>query len=592
MNLKDIAKYLSGVIAFRSTGKDLSEGSLRVYNDAVIFRVGNGRICGKKFIVLESISSTLSDVKPEEIQYILKSYYNALNLGFPIEVKTILKPLESDDYVKKIDKRIEKLSVVLELNPSSESLRTKITELSKLKSKIVREGFSPYEVITYFAVSACSNDLDELTKTLDVRIKVLRDTLSSLGIKTKILKFKRLDMISKLFFRFTITRKLELSSLLKPLKLVGHTLFFTIPSIIASVTHNEVTSGGIFLGVDVLSGKKVFWNLSIVPSPHVVVVGPTGSGKTEFLSILSYRITEGFPEDIRVVIFDVKGEYRERIERFTNHFKELRLGLDLGLGINYVLNILPYEAKLNFLMDLMNTILPRDSSKDTMPIIYRAINYVVDYVGKFQEGAHILDKIAEYISDFEDPYVGYRISRIIKVMKGLDRGMPLIKLLSNIKGKDIVILNLSSSLSLGISYVSLISDILVKVIEVFMSLIKKPSRIPKTTLALILDEGWTLVDSEGINELIRLSRSYGILLALASQRPEDFSSSNPTILFNAGLLAAMPSLDMDYWNRVSRYVTISEDMLKKLPIILSRDEALIRIAPNPRPYLVRFSIYQ
>jgi len=87
---------------------------------------------------------------------------------------------------------------------------------------------------------------------------------------------------------------------------------------------------------------------------------------------------------------------------------------------------------------------------------------------------------------------------------------------------------------------------------------------------------------------LRLSRSYGVSVALASQRVEDFSISASTAVINSGLLAVMPSPNPDYWRRVSKYVLLSRDDIKRLTTIISFGEALIRISSSPRPYLIRY----
>jgi len=560
-----------------------------IEDDSVIFSNKNGLICGKKFLIVEATPTALNAASAEELQHILKSYYKALNLGFPIEVKTFLHPIDSDSYIKSIDKKIENLSVILELNPSASSIKTRLANLNRVKYNVLKHGLAPYEVLTYFSVSACSDDKDDLLRVLNLRIKALRDSLNSLGIKVKVVSLRNLDIINKLFFRHTFGRGILRPREFKPITLCDYSLFYFIPSLIRIEDFSSVTLDGIYLGIDILSGRRIFWNINKAPSPHVLVIGPTGSGKTEFLSIFSHRFHEWCKGN--VLIFDVKGEYRLRLKRLGADFEELMLGEDIGLGVSKILTALPPSSRLNFMMDLiMDLILSESMSRDDITAIYRSLSQVLN--NKLREDSidavEILSDVINYITNFEDPYLGYKLSRAMDVLKVLEGGRALTTLL--IRGRSIYILNFSKLMALGLNYIFVASSIISRLMRTYMSLMRRALRNPVIDLLLVYDESWAILPSINVNELIRLSRSYGISVALASQKLSDFKVKESVAVLNSGLFVAMPSANIDYWRELSRFMLISDDEVRKYTLLIDRGEAAIRIAPNPKPYIIRFNV--
>jgi len=362
-----------------------------------------------------------------------------------------------------------------------------------------------------------------------------------------------------------------------------------MPSLIRVEEFSNVTFEGVYLGIDILSGRKVFWNVNKAPSPHILVIGPTGSGKTEFLSIYSHRFHEWCKGN--VLIFDVKGEYRFRLKRLGANLKELILGEVVGLGISKLLNALPQNSKLNFMMDLLMDLVSSESiSKDDVTAIYRSLNQVLSgkLRGNTVDVTELLDDVVNYLINFEDPYLGYKISRALGVIKALERGKALITLLS---GKaSIYVLNFSKLMALGLNYVFITSSIISRLIRTYMSLMRRAVRNPVIDLLLVYDESWTILPSVNINELVRLSRSYGISVALASQRLSDFKVRKSVLVLNSGLFVAMPSANIDYWKELSRFMLINDDDVRRYALLVDRGEAVIRIAPHPRPYVIRFSV--
>ncbi len=598
VRIKDVIKHVRRVVLNTIEKRIVSTSSneLTVVGNSVVFKLNDKLLCGKKLLLVKGFTSSISEVGSKEAPYVLKTYYNVLNLGFPVEVRTYIMPLDKGSFINKIDKNIDELNLVLEVNPSSTNAKRKLDKLRRLRDLAVNDGLSPYDVIAIFAVEACGEDLDGVIKKLSVRSKVLRDSLHSVGIKVEEVNIRDTNDLFKLFFRFSSTSRgfSKVKEILVRSKYVvnvlGYHFFTLIPFLISSATQYLLRYKGVYLGRNIDTNELVYWDLKSSMSPHVLVVGPTGSGKTEFLSLLVSRIVSTY--GVPAVIFDVKGEYSERLSRWGCKFYEYVIGNNAGLGIGKLLMYVPRKFRANWLTDVLSTVFTYEPlSKEVTSAFYRAANEVLNSVSSISDFNEVLNQILSYVSSFEDPYVSYRIAKVIRLISSLDQGPSIIDSVLG-RGNYVYIINLTDVLSLGINYVSLVSNILIKTMEIYLSRIGKPARIPNLALLLVFDEGWALLKpSNAVSEIIRLGRSYGVVTALASQRISDVTSKDPSIISNIGLLVAMPSPDREYWQELSGYMSLHDELIKRFSTTLSRGEAVIRISPDPRPMTLRFYQY-
>jgi len=57
----------------------------------------------------------------------------------------------------------------------------------------------------------------------------------------------------------------------------------------------------------IILGDNVVWNPSVLPNGHVVLIGASGSGKTQTLKALAYELPKLFPE-INIIFIDFQGD--------------------------------------------------------------------------------------------------------------------------------------------------------------------------------------------------------------------------------------------------------------------------------------------
>ena len=576
------------------------KGVTSVGDGCILYRAGDG-VCGKKALILEAISSTLAEVAPLNILHFLKAFYNSLNLGFPVEVRTFIAPLSRDEFLKSVNRRLEAALVTLEVNPSNAGLRARVRRLEQARDRVLKEGLAPFDVVALFIVEACGGSEDDVRRALDVRSKVLKDTLTALGVRVREVRGVRASIIRKLFFRPTNygggsgVKGLIARLLVPRLRLADYTLAILYPFIISAGVRLFLRSEGVFLGVDLVSGEEVYWNVSESLSPHILVVGPTGSGKTEFLSVIAGRLDEAYSPNI--IVFDVKGEYPYRLSRYGTKFRELVFGRDVGLGIIKLLTYLPRGLRAGLLTDIIAKSFPLGREREVVTSLYRGLSHVLNNFGSIDScvlngyedcSTRFFSSVGDYVEAFEDGYVSYRVDKVLKAMESFELGTPLVDLIAS--GRGVTVLNLSNVIGLGREVISLVAEVLVKAVEVSLSRVLRPLNTPTPRVALIVDEGWAMVSTgSAVAEVLRLGRGYGVLAAVATQFISDISALGPGMVNNVGLLVALPSPDRDYWEGLALYMKVSSSDVERFTTLLGRGEAVVRISPDPRPIAIRFS---
>ncbi len=532
------------------------------------------RFCAKKLLIATGFSSLLSESSSKELKTLLKAYHSALNLGFPVEVRAYVVPMELEKYVKKLERTIEALELELESNPSRSDIRAKLARLKKVRDTVLKEGIPPLEVIVFYAVEACARDEEEAVQRAEIRAKLLSDSLRALGIRLKNVGGLETRFAAKVFFRgfdgigggFTgwLLRKTIVKGFIRTAS--THHLPFIVPALIRG-TQRRGRQAGVYLGKNLSTGEEVFWNLENAPSPHIVVVGPTGSGKTELLAHLASEMNTVY--GIRYIAIDAKGEYSERLSARGEVFSIVRLE-NVSLGLSRI-----FKESRN--PQIVTEIISRAFGIDER-LRVKLYNVLRNSIN----AEHPLEHAASLASLTLDEYSSYKIREILDQVASLDTGQQhLIEVLSEP----------DSNVVIDISDVFVMNERLVRTLVLVLEAAMKMGLLKAgdggIRRLLLLDEAWIYLGIPGlVSDLMRISRSYGASVAVATQRIEDIDRE-PGLSSDAGLFIAMSSPSPEYWDSVRRYVKISEEIMD-LVNVLERGEGIVRIAPEQMALPVSF----
>ncbi len=596
--LKDILKALRARVRVldKKIPKRAHAGNesqaFEIQGDHIILRLKD-KVCCRKLLLIENISGTLADMGVADLLHYLRGYFKTLNLGFPLEIRTYVVPTDRDEYLKELEKHISTLEIMLESNPSAVNVRKKLQHLKKVRDTIVKDGIPPISMVALMIVEACGEDLEQTLEELERRCRIVRNTFSSLGIRVGPVGRLRRRFLLRLFFRRDpwprgdgITKlTLRIAGLRT---FAGAATSLLYPFIISSTALATASSKGIYLGKDPDSGEGIFWDASKSLSPHVLVVGPTGSGKTEFLALLVSRLLSFFGKGS--IILDIKGEYPSRLERRGVPFKHYVLGEDLELNLHDLSRLYPKRLRPGILTDVIVKSYELLSKRELVSAVYRGVEYSLNV-----ECQDILDCLRQYVESYEEPYVTYVISRVASEIKSVypGTGVSLTSLLLEaLSGnlREVAVLDGSKLASSSRNLVNLAICYMSSVIRAVIQS-SKPSIKPfRFRTALVLDEGWLYVQrlTEEVSSLMRLGRSYGVMVCIATQSVDDLRVLGSGVTNNLGLLVAMASPDPGYWESLTGFMHFPSREIQRFTTLLGRGEGIVRISPDPRPRVVSF----
>ncbi len=510
--------------------------------------------CYEKTIKVVDLPVSLLDSDPQDLQHFMLNYLNSINLGFPIVIRSSVSPMKNEDFINKLNKKIETLELVLDSNPANETLRSRLRVLKKIRD-IALKGVPPLKIDTEFVLSECSDDPVKAYVNLNSKVEALVKNLSSLGVRTVVYEGRLNNLkrvLSRPFKNLFKNPNMMLTSL-------NPASFMLLPFMLNNgfdrLRNHSFESGKVLLGINLLSRTLVFWDLDSTVSPHVVIVGPTGSGKTEFFTELVERFY-GFHESSSLII-DVKNEYPSRLSRRQIPYKVLSLGDNIALGLCYLTQDESQEVKAFFITDLITNAYALSDE------VASALNELLTY--SLSSCDNYIINAFRNLTLIRDPYIRFKVSKVLSELSTYEVGEPLLdqlKFFLNGYEEKVLILDLSKVFFSSTNILNLAILSLLKGIKkiLFSKGVNEVSPHVSKFKFLVFDEAWIYSTKlrDEVENLIRYLRSYGLVVGIATQHPQDLISLGEVIVSNAGLFIAMGSNDLNYWRYVKRYVRIGD----------------------------------
>ncbi len=557
--------------------------------DGVLIRRSGSEVCVKKFAKVSSVSTAIQDLDDYAAVRYIKAYINAFNLGFPVEFYTILRPIDKMRFVKDLEKTIAESSIIYEVNPLRTDSKIKAEKARLVRSRVIRDSIQPFETEVYIAISSCGENIDTALEGLNVKMRVLHGTVNSLGIEIEYVDAEKVisrSLLSNLSKKEGLASKIfnTLRKKLLVADLVSVPIFTFIP--LLGRTKSSLRSAGIKLGVDVESREEVYWDINKTTSPHVLVIGPSGIGKTTFLSKLSISLSQ---VGVNVIIIDPKNEYRKIFESFGKEVAYFSLGKNLSVGLSELLRslqgVLGKEVN-EVLIDILSSH-PELNRRDVFSCLYSILNKIpeVSIGGNDPEVINVVKKLTRYCSD---DYSEYSIGKVLATLSLISKdGRGLISLLR--ADEKISVVDLSGALTID----PFMMPVIMKVISLGIKITSSNSswEVPRYTKAIVIDEAWSVLRDESlrvVEELIRIGRSFGTIVAMATQTVKDLMRTLGPLVDSFGLLVVLSSTSSDYWDDIGKVIKVSKERVERMRS-LGRGYALVRIAPDPRTLLMKLS---
>lgn len=358
----------------------------------------------------------------------------------------------------------------------------------------------------------------------------------------------------------------------------SQSIYFS-PFLRTSVISRKIHEEGILIGKVIGGDKAVFWNPMRSVSPHVVVVGPTGSGKTE--SLLSISTRANLIYSLTVLMIDFKGDIASRLLRRGYRVKLVDVPED-PLGTLYPFHVEPL-IRASQVFDAL------EASYDLEDLEVRAAAYKA--IRRAFENSHapswrdVISSLPHNAGASRD--VLLKIFGEVSRLDGTDY-----KGHYSIEEGAINVLSLSR---LSKEREELLSYAATMVFQDMINYMSSGEADPgRLRGALVIDEAWILLrqgrSSKRILNLVKLSRGYGLSVMMATQSFRDFGDQWERIMDNVGLLIVLNTPSKRFWQDASMFLRIDREAVERLMIVMGRGDAVVRLAPDPRPLPVDLDV--
>ncbi len=517
-------------------------------------------VVGLAVYVVDDIPYSYRDVSQDFLIQQVKSFTGFITaIRDDVSIVLLKRKVDQTSFMKDVERKIVNYKIMASADPANPQIMKKLSRLEKLYERMIK-GEKPVGIKYYIIVKARASSERGLKKALEAKSNtVISSFKASLGLDIR---------------KATSSETLEAVSLgvLKETKyniVLESDVGFMVP--ISYVKRPKIPNKGIYLGLDIDYNTPVFYDFEKYLTKHVVVIGPTGRGKTTFLYTLAKRTIEEY--EVPVWVFDLRGEF-----------------LSLGKSLPIFTIIDPEKSNINILhtwftsprirakqiVELVKSITTLTSKEEYL--LYMALIKTYESMSS-PTFENLVSTIAALSKDYGDKDVEFSLLTKIETI----RSKIFFGKLHVFEFKKPIIFVLHK---LPEEYRKLYTLALLQILNNYMLTLTPTNNI---RYLVILDEAWRLMDTHSskkiVKTLIKEGRGYGLAVALASQDISDFPKE---ILDNAGTLVVFGSNSRDYIESISKYMKLNETDKEKITW-LKTGEALVRIVGDPRPLWVKIS---
>ncbi len=322
----------------------------------------------------------------------------------------------------------------------------------------------------------------------------------------------------------------------------------------------------ISLGVD-RSGKLVSVSLTELPSRHIMIVGPTGMGKTRTAAALLRQLVQ---QGVRIIVFDPHGEYgkllRSRVKIVDVRYQIPNI-FELGsLTVSEKVHRLVLALEDSFGVKLS------DSTYEALLLAYRR--------GLYRRPLEMLRELQSQVVLPEERLLFKRIEETLKEAKFID---PEIVLRNN----AVLLLNFRNILHSP----DILSFLMMSMFDVLYTWLSRIGRDGYLKYMLVLDEAYYVLGSRLLELTVRGFRKLGVGTMLITQSVSDISH---TIVENIGLAILLGGPDSYVMNLAHVFNLSQEDIDWLVSALPPRDTGRTRalLVMGPTRYHVYINIAQ
>lgn len=554
-----LMKYVDRINIINYRKISIQPNSLNV-KDNILIVSQNNVFKGVAVYAVNEIPYSYSDVSQTFLVQQIRSFTNFItSIDEGVSLVFIKKKGSIRNYIRSLERTITNYKVLLSADPTNPHIQRRLRRLEAIYERISK-GESSINISIYLTISAEASSLKRLLEILANKCEATISSFkASLGLDIR---------------KATSDEVLEATTLgmmgtSKPKTFLERDLAFLTP--IGYVKRPRTSSNGIYIGDDIDYGAPVFYDFEKYLTKHVVIIGPTGRGKTTLLYTMAKRVLEQY--NVPIWILDLKGEF---IDLKKTMYFEIVDPKHNPLNLLLAWFTTPRLRAKQF-VNLVKTLSELDSHEEY--ILYMSLLKVFERSNK-----PTLTMLVNVIKEESERYpeVKYKVYSLLSKIEVLKTKLFMETSLafSNIVKKPIIF----ALYKLPEEYRKLYALAILQILTNYML-----SLTPTNGLRhfVIIDEAWRLMESRNgakiIKSLIKEGRGYGLAVALASQDITDFPKE---VVDNAGTVIVFGSNSKDYIESVAKYMKLNDEEKERMTW-LKVGEALIRIVGDPRPIWVK-----
>lgn len=517
LDIIDKIRHIKGIYALNQANK--SKGSQNLPGTTSCL-CGNGCI---GIVELTKPKCLLTKNLYNELRVLIKSrkIYGILSL---------LRPTEASKALRKIETRLIELKIQLERRPDNYLIKRQIDVLEKIAS-LIKIGHPPISLRIIILFRA------ENTFECKSLLRELENIFDQYNCRPKrILPSKLLGQL----FR-------------EPKEIVSDDAVFEL---IELVNEADLTSNGEYvvpLGRE-LQGGAIFslplWDKGAL---HVLVIGPTGKGKTTLLATLINRVFALY-KDVKIAAFDPKG--------------------DLSLLVDI-------PERFTITADIVGYLISEAFRKRLLPL-----TVIAEIVGLSRE-EHII-ALASLLRRGCGKNLVANTSTMLVVEKLKAYGIRLDVCTRNVEERVERLINSLSDTSVIVDLSPLsdpLRDIVLWALLSSLSESIEKTSAKKLRRIIVVDEAWRLRKAplSLLQKMFKEGRSYGVSVILATQDPEDVIEE---IWNNTSIVIIFGSSDKEYIEKLGRILSLHDNEFSKKITYLGRGEVIVKLPGSKNTPLV------
>lgn len=503
-----------------------------------------GKINLTRYLIAEEVDYGVKELDPSKISIMANMFSELLDALPPYsEAEIIKRRMSIEKLLRKISNEMMNLRATLDTVEEPHIKRraeVKLKILEALYENIIKS--KPItRVNLVIKIRVVSNSIDNAKHLADIySSKTMGIMQNYFGIKMKMAS--RRELLDILKNELGLSIETNIKSIIVDNERLS--TMMPLPKNKKPIMEKE---DGLPIGIDTETGWPVIIPYKLFDK-HVLILGPTGRGKTTLLASMIEGITS--LSSILVFAIDFKGDlanmvYSEGIVHLTPNDYPINILvrpsffqiIDWYLAVSDVLSNVIGISKENFIK-IMNKITSN--------------NQVIN------EKDVLLDRDLSLLS-------------------------PLIELITSKPKYDVLMKYLSNHVvfdlgKYGTAFQNAYGGLLM---HIYKKLVFSTEMIDKPKL-LIIDEAWRISRLNGLEELVKEGRSKHLGVVLATQNPRDIPRE---IIENTHLLIMFGSRNEDYWRDAERFLGLPREIVKKLAY-LGVGEALLLNALDPHPIIL------